>query len=439
MKKKSIASLALLLLMVSQLFAQDIRVIDTTDYEKRKALKEYFEKQHEQQYKGFKKEFPRKVRNQITATYKSIHGEFLKNLKKRRFIFDDRYTSYVDSLTQKIIEKNPTLQGKKFHFFISRNPTVNAFNAGDGIIVLNIGLFRFFENEAQLASIITHEMGHDELEHVRNSIVEFAQFTSSKESTLRAKRIRKMRYNQYDQAFKIMKRFAYDTGKERRRKEMEADTHGFKLYENMDLPLKEYTNAFRAFQRYDSLPEIELDTMIYEQFFDLPDQSFQKKWLLKEDFSNYDYSKFTEKINQDSVLTHPDIDKRIEKLELEFPQIVNEVKTERNYNPTYDSLRKIAKKEAVVNLYDLEKYGLSMYHILHRLSREPDNAFYKHWLGENFLAIHKAKKKYQMNRHVDILQPKDQNPYYQLFLSFLWNLRLQELEMIGNYYANPTN
>ena len=439
MEKKLIGLLLFFLLIGLNASAQNFREIDTTDYEKRKEWTEFFKKQHESLYKSFKKEFPRKVRNQVVGIYKSMHDEFLRNLNKKRFIFDERYTSYLDSLTTKIIEKNPSLKETPFYFFITKNPTVNAVNAGDGIIILNIGLFRFFKNEAQLASVITHEMGHNQLEHVRNSIVEFARFSNSKANSMMVKRIRNKRYNQYDEAFKIMKRFAYDEGKDRRQKEMEADSYGFKLYRNMDLPSIEYTNAFRLFQHYDSLPEIELDTTIYEQFFDLPNQSFQKKWLLKEDFSSYDYSKFTEKINQDSILSHPDMDQRIEKLEREFPQIVNEIPEQRTYNPTFDALKAMAKKEGVINLYDMEKYGLSIYNILYKLAKEPDNDFYKYWLGENFLAIHKAKKKYQMNRHVDILRPKDQSPYYQQFLSFLWNLRLEELKVIGEYYTQQNN
>jgi hypothetical protein len=85
-------------------------------------------------------------------------------------------------------------------------------------------------------------------------------------------------------------------------------------------------------------------------------------------------------------------------------------------------------------LYYVNEYGLSIYLILKRLETTPDDSYYKKWLGINFEALYDAKKKYQLNRYVDRVVPKEQSKSYKQFLNFIWNLNLNEIKTIANYY-----
>lgn len=420
---------------LSLTFSQTHQPIDTLDYLKREELTKNYKAEHEVFYKRLKKLYKGKTRKELTLVYKSVNEELLKNIRKKRFIFDPRFTSYTDSLLQVIVQANPELAKENLQFYVSKNPDINAMSMGGGIIILNTGLFKYLENEAQLVSVISHEVAHERLNHVRNSILKTVLQNTSKEKRQQARQIRRERYNTYDKAFKVMKGIMYASRKEKRMREMQADSIGYLLYKNTTFAKEDYINSLKLLVKYDSMPEITLDSTVYAKFFDLPAQPFQKEWMEMEEFSSYNYSQFKEKINKDSLRSHPELTKRIEKLEVEFPELKTSKTSTAEKNSRFDQLKELASQEDVVNLYYLEKYGLSVQLILYKLSKNPDDAYLKEWLGKNFLAMHKAKKKYQLNRHIETVNPKDQSKNYQQFLSFLWNLRLTELETIGNFYA----
>ncbi len=126
---------------------------------------------------------------------------------------------------------------------------------------------------------------------------------------------------------------------------------------------------------------------------------------------------------------------RIIKLETLFPEA--KMGEQRNPGKEYQMLKKLAIQEKLVNLYHIEQYGLSLFLTFIKLQEDIDDSYAKLYVGKNFEALYKAKRKYQFNRHVDIIIPNEQSPDYQQFLSFLWNLKLHELKAFADYYANP--
>ncbi len=85
-----------------------------------------------------------------------IHAE----LKRRGFIYHDPViSSYVRDLGNKL---SPDIGNSyiDLEFFVLRDPTPNAMALPNGNIYLNIGLISLFENEAQLASVMAHEISH---------------------------------------------------------------------------------------------------------------------------------------------------------------------------------------------------------------------------------------------------------------------------------------
>ncbi|MBW2714340.1 MAG: M48 family metallopeptidase, partial [Deltaproteobacteria bacterium] len=81
-------------------------------------------------------------------------------LKRRGFIYQDPViSSYVRDLGNKL---SPDIRNSHIdlEFFVLRDPTPNAMALPNGNIYLNIGLISLFENEAQLASVMAHEISH---------------------------------------------------------------------------------------------------------------------------------------------------------------------------------------------------------------------------------------------------------------------------------------
>jgi hypothetical protein len=48
---------------------------------------------------------------------------------------------------------------------------------------------------------------------------------------------------------------------------------------------------------------------------------------------------------------------------------------------------------------------------------------------------HQARKEYKLNRYLDAIDPKEHSESYIQFLSFMWNLELEEINQIATHYS----
>lgn len=85
-----------------------------------------------------------------------VHEELRK---EHRFVTDTAITSYINSLGQRLARqsKRPNL---RWQFFVVDDKSINAFATLGGYVYVHTGLIRATETEAQLASVIGHEIGH---------------------------------------------------------------------------------------------------------------------------------------------------------------------------------------------------------------------------------------------------------------------------------------
>jgi len=81
---------------------------------------------------------------------------------------DEEVSSYVEDLGQKLVEIShfrregiaPVFGSLQFHFRVLDSPVVNAFALPGGFVYVTRGLLAHLENEAQLAVVLGHEIGH---------------------------------------------------------------------------------------------------------------------------------------------------------------------------------------------------------------------------------------------------------------------------------------
>ena len=214
---------------------------------------------------------------------------------------------------------------------------------------------------------------------------------------------------------------------------------GLLLLRNTKYNPKDFLKALDLSLVYDTIAPADLDVEIYKQIFDLPDQPFKERWLEKEDFSKYDYV-FEERFSEDSLSSHPEISDRIERLRNSLayeiqPEDSLETMT-MDEDAMYQALRSVAKKEEVPNLYLLKQYGFCIYLSLMRIEQDFEAEYHKKWMGKAFKALYKARKAYTANKYLDRIDPEDQSESYQQFINFMWNLRLEEIKNIADFYSN---
>ena len=77
---------------------------------------------------------------------------------------DLKIKNYIDSLGNFLVSTSE-LPDKEFKFTILNTPIINAFALPGGYIYLTRGLIYLCQNEAQLAGVIAHEIGHITARH----------------------------------------------------------------------------------------------------------------------------------------------------------------------------------------------------------------------------------------------------------------------------------
>lgn len=414
-------------------FSQDYTPIDTADETFRLELKSKYETIFKNFNIRLKSEYSGKKKNELVNAFSGFQEEFIEEINDGNFVKDSRFQKMLDGIIAELQAKNPEIP-KNLRILLSRYPNINAYALPDGTLVMNMGSFKFLENEDQLASIISHEIAHNVLQHVLKSQIKQIDEDIAGKYRSKIRTIKQRQYGRHQHAFELMQNLLYEVGNMRRAHEIEADSLGFKYYQNTRFKDDEFVNAFKLLQRFDTIKPTGLSVDVYQKYFDLPTQKFDETWLEMEDFSGYDYSKFVEKFNKDSIASHPEAVERIEFLQKEFPKL-SSIEDVKEASEEFKELQKIAELEEVPNMYFLKHYGLAIFVTLLKLEEGVDAKYYKYWLGKNFEKIYEARKQYRLNRYLDTVNPQEQSESYQQFLSFMWNLSLDELKNIAEFYA----
>jgi beta-barrel assembly-enhancing protease len=85
-----------------------------------------------------------------------VHAELRK---QHRLVTDSAVTSYVNSLGQRLARnsKRPNL---RYQFFVVDDKSLNAFATLGGYVYVHTGMLRAAQSEAQVASVLSHEISH---------------------------------------------------------------------------------------------------------------------------------------------------------------------------------------------------------------------------------------------------------------------------------------
>ena len=95
---------------------------------------------------------------------KKIGRNIYRNLQGNNYILNDPLVhDYIVYLGNRL-SRNLSLE-RDYVFFVTKSKSVNAFAVLGGFIGINAGLLNLTVNEAQLAGVLSHELGHIVLRH----------------------------------------------------------------------------------------------------------------------------------------------------------------------------------------------------------------------------------------------------------------------------------
>ncbi len=89
--------------------------------------------------------------------------------RKVRIYRDRRINQYINQIGQRLVPHSSRPE-MKYTFQVVDDNSVNAFATLGGYVYINKGLIKTAENEAELASVIAHEIGHVGGKHVVNQM-----------------------------------------------------------------------------------------------------------------------------------------------------------------------------------------------------------------------------------------------------------------------------
>ncbi len=89
-------------------------------------------------------------------------------------INDPLLNNYVNQLGNRLVAHAYSVRFP-FHFFIVNNDELNAFAFFGGNVVIHSAIFRFTDNESQLASVLAHEISHVTQRHLARAMEEQAR------------------------------------------------------------------------------------------------------------------------------------------------------------------------------------------------------------------------------------------------------------------------
>lgn len=278
---------------------------------------------------------------------KNIHYGIDQILQSGLVLYGDAISEYVSKVGNVITNIDPSL--KHLRFYTLRSNVVNAFSTQQGIIFVTEGLVAQVENEAQLAFVIAHEIGHYMKDHVVQGYVE--RIEVSRTRTAGNEKIKQL--SQYS-----------------RDKEFEADQVGVDLYHRAGYSEDELYDVFDLLT-YSYLP---FDLMEVDKAYWNTDLMYIPQMFFTDDFPEIS----VEKDYDDSKSSHPNIVSRTEELNNVMSKISRWDTTVYRYDPAiFKTVRDIARFETVRNDLINFRYAEVLYSIM-LLEREYPESIYLH-------------------------------------------------------------
>jgi beta-barrel assembly-enhancing protease len=103
----------------------------------------------------------------LSTEQEQYYGEaFMRSIRGSLDLVDDpEIQAYIESLGNRLVA-NTGIRDRKFTFFVIRDPMINAFAGPGGYIGINTGLILTTHTEAELASVVAHEIAHVTQRHI---------------------------------------------------------------------------------------------------------------------------------------------------------------------------------------------------------------------------------------------------------------------------------
>ncbi len=351
----------------------------------------------------------------------------------KEILFSAETNTYLTTITNQILDANPSLKVLGSRFLFSRAYWPNASSMGEGTIIFNIGLFYRLQNESQVAFVLCHELAHLYLNHSNKSINQYIATLYSEEFQQKLKELKKQKYEKNKELAALEKGVVYKSRKHSREHESEADSMSVAFMKNTNFDTREAISCLSLLDIIDK-DVFEVDLFMKQQF-NFGDYPFQDKWLTKEEafFGGISLKDENNK-ERDSLKTHPDCKQRISKLEsFANSNIKNTAKKNVVSENDFNKYKKQFGFETIEFCYNSNRISKCLYLAMEAFKKYPNNEYLATTVAKCFNRFYLNQKEHTLNQIIDLPSPY-QDEKYNILLVFLQNTNITDYISIAHYF-----
>lgn len=412
------------------IFSQQI-ILDTIDVNYNKELESFYIERSKKTFIELDKIANKKVKSEMKTFFLDNKNAFLKDIQNGKFVYHKGFSKLLENNFIEIKNKNPDVNFDNIKILLKLDESINAYNVGEGIVIFNLPLLMNINDEYEVSYIICHEIAHQHLNHVFKSLQTNIEKGNSEEMIEKTRQIKKAKYNKATLATNELKNFVYSNRKFSRENEHQADSLGFVYFKKTYPEYLHKATQTLEFLKYLDKEKDSLTKSDYVNIFKNTTVDFQENWLEEDILSNYKYQKNSKTWDIDSLRTHPDIDVRVQYIKENFK--IDEKEVAQYSKMNYLNLKSETKYDEVFMLYYLKEYGKSLYKTMILLKNDKENPILKKMMYDNLSKIETYKNNYKLNKCLQTESPNFSSSY-NMFLSFIRNLRKTNFNQILKYY-----
>lgn len=346
-------------------------------------------------------------------------------------LLDPVLAPYVQQVFARILAANPQLPATTL--VLTRNPEPNAHAAGNGTVMLNIGLLPRLENESQLAFILCHELAHVAGQHLKTGLQARLTAWHSKDLKREFRRIVNSEYNISSQVKALALGVSLGRSYHSRRFERQADSLGYVLLARTSY---DAAQAYRALQLLDAIDAPEAEGLVelpkYFACTEFP-ETFGAAPAKPLSIFTVQAAGQTGPATTDTLKSHPDCAKRMRFIKAlakgrvaEGPQPAGP--------PGFARVRDISRLEVIQSWFDYDCYDHALFDALRLLPRQPRNA-YLHSVV--LLSLFELRQHLQAHTYTEVVSNiSEQNPSnFNDLLYGLYSLHYEDFTGLSACFA----
>jgi hypothetical protein len=306
---------------------------------------------------------------------------------------------------------------------------------GEGIILINMGLFEKLDNESEAAFVICHELAHFVMKHSEKSIDNYVTAINSEEVQSELKQIKGSEYKKEEQLEKLVKKLAFNSTRHGRDHESEADSLAVELMHNTKFDVRA---ALATLSLLDTIDEDTFNVAdCLKKTFNFPAFPFQQTWIREEKGLLGGHGKLlTDESLSDSLKTHPDCKARRKILDPLVNKYASVDATEDIISKEmFDNLKDIFRYEVIDYAFSSNNFTRSFFYTLELLQQKPSDPYLIVHVGKILNSFYAFQKTHTLGKDIELPGPGFPENY-NLLLQFVQNLYLEDYASLSYHYLN---